>query len=69
MPGGGMSYAEAIADAWRQVSIWQRLPGGYRARVMRHVARALRCYPSWGAIQAAIVRRNLAEYDWLRLAA
>jgi hypothetical protein len=74
MPRASTSYAEAslveaTIDAQRQVSIWQSQRRLYRERTMRHVARAFGCYPSWAAIQEAIVRLEMGEVETYRLAA
>jgi hypothetical protein len=67
-----MARDAALIDAAITVQRWQRRGGhtGYTAdRILRHVARALRCYPSWAAIQEAIVRLELGEVETYRLAA
>lgn len=53
--------AAAIADIDATIARWRSEPSRYRLRIMRHVARALRCYPAWGNIRSAMIRRALAD--------
>lgn len=54
----------ALIDAALTVQGWQRqFPPWMQYRVTRYIAHQLGCAPTWDAIQAAIVRRLLAEHD------
>lgn len=52
----------ALIDAAQTVQRWQRtMTPSQHWRYILHIARALHCYPSWPAIEAAITER-MEEY-------
>jgi len=69
-----MTRTSALLDAAMTVQRWQRQQRrrrytGYTAnRIRNHVANELGCYPAWDSIEAAIVRRLMAENEPVRMA-
>jgi hypothetical protein len=54
----------ALIDAAMTVRLWQaEFPPEHQYFAVRYIARQLGCYPSWSAIEAEIVRREMGERD------